>query len=116
MLWIEKRLVLLVTFLALGLWQHWVGRAVDAVDLAPRWKTVFLMACVIFSYTIAAEVVTPRLQGLIKKVHGSLKPARGAAAGILVAIVLLALLFFGYFKSRYPHQDALPRVTVRGRT
>jgi len=108
MLWLEKRLVLLVTFLALGLGQHWAGRAVDAVGLAPGWKVLLIMAYVVFSFTIAAEAIVPYLQRMIKGMHGSLKPSRGAAAGVAVALALLVLLYFGYFKSYYPRRTVLP--------
>lgn len=102
MLWIEKRMVLLVTFLGLGLFQTWVGRGIDKISLQPFWKTALLMAYVVFSYTVAAEFVTPYVQRVIKGLHGTLKPSRGALAGIATALALLAVLYWGYYRTHYP--------------
>ena len=102
MLWLEKRLVLLVTFLGLGLFQHWAGRGIESVSLAKPWKIALLMGYVVFSYTVAAELVTPYLQCAIKGMHGSLKPSRGALAGTITALVMVVLLYLGYSASYYP--------------
>lgn len=99
MLWLEKRLVLLVTFLALGLGQYWASVMVRSVALPAPWRAALIMGFVVFSYTLAAEAVTPYLQRAIRGVHGSLKPHHGALAGVGIALGLLALLYWGYLQT-----------------
>jgi hypothetical protein len=99
MLLLEKRLVLLVTFLGLGLLQYWAARGIRDIGLPSILRVLLIMGYVVFTYTVAAEMITPYLQRTIRGVHGSLRQKKGAVAGVITALAMLAMLFWGYYST-----------------
>ena len=58
---------------------------------------LFRMAIVGVAFSIAADLIRPHMQSYVKRLHGAVRPGRGALAGALGALALLAAVYFGYY-------------------
>jgi len=88
-----------VSFLAMTLGSEWLARYLksEAVGLGPAGRALFRMAVLGIGFWIAADLVRPYLQGYVKRLHGAVRPGRGAAAGVLGALLLMAAVYLGYY-------------------
>ena len=90
-------MLLTVGFLSLGLGEEWLARFLQG-RVINRWlMALAIMLVVGVAYTVAAEIVAPRLHRQIKKIHGAVKPGRGELAGIAGALILFGLVYLGYY-------------------
>jgi H+/Cl- antiporter ClcA len=96
---IERWMLLLVSFTLVGLGEELVNRFLQAnVSHSRPWsRALAIMVVVGIAYTLAAEVLSPQVSKSIRKVHEAVKPGRGGLAGICGAVVLLGLVYLGYF-------------------
>jgi multisubunit Na+/H+ antiporter MnhB subunit len=88
-----------VGFLTMNLGSEWLARYLksEAVGLGPAGRALFRMVVLGLAFAIAADLIHPYLQGYLKRLHGALRPGRGATAGVLGALALVAALYFGYY-------------------
>jgi len=93
----QRWLLLLVGLLGIGLGEEWLTNLLQ-LSVPNRWlRALLIMMIVGIAYTMAAEVLAPRLHKSIRKVHGAVKPGRGYLAGIAGALVLLGVTYLGFY-------------------
>ncbi|MHC4916130.1 MAG: hypothetical protein ACYTGB_11640, partial [Planctomycetota bacterium] len=94
---LERWLLLALGFVSIGLGEELLTGVLEARVASPWARALVIMVVVGVAYTLAAEVLAPRVRKSIRKVHGAVKPGRGAAAGVIGAAVLLAAAYVGYY-------------------
>ncbi len=95
---LQRWLLLVVAFLSVGLGEEWLTNMLQAAGWRSRWlKALVIMLVVGVAYALAAEVLAPYLHKSVRKMHGAVKPGRGALAGVIGALALLAAVYLGYY-------------------
>jgi hypothetical protein len=96
-------LLTVVCFLTMGLGSEWLARWLQGEVPAMRhaWQVLFRMAVLGVAFSIASDLIRPSVQGHIKRLHGAVRPGRGALAGALGALALLVAVYVGYYYT-YP--------------
>jgi hypothetical protein len=90
-----------VCFLAFCLGSEWFARAVlkdpAVTGLGHAERTLVRMFVLGLAFALAVDVIKPWLLRTVRKVHGAVRGGRGAFAGVLVALLLMAAVFAGYY-------------------
>jgi hypothetical protein len=94
---LERWMLLTAGLLVIGLGEEWATELLrDWVG--PPWKrALVIMVAVGMAYALAVEVLAPWIQKYVRRVHGAVKPGRGQLAGMLGAIVVVGLVYVGYY-------------------
>jgi uncharacterized membrane protein len=94
---VQKWLLLMVGFLLVGLGEELLTNLLQDKLSEPWSKALAIMLVVGVAYTLASEMLDPMIGRSVKRAHGALKPGRGALAGIVGALLLLGLVYLGYY-------------------
>jgi len=94
---LERWLLLALGFVTIGLGEELLTAVLARRVGSPWLRALVIMVAVGIAYALAAEVFAPRIRKSIRKVHGAVKPGRGAAAGVVGAVLLLAAAYAGYY-------------------
>ena len=94
---LQRWLLLVVSFLALGLGEEWVTSLLRGAGWSRWLKALIIMLVVGLAYALAAEVLAPYLHRSVRKMHGAVRPGHGLLAGMIGAVLLLVAVYLGYY-------------------